>query len=97
VPVGINDAVRANATAKPRSNNPTTDQLRNRRSEFISVRRNELRAVIERRFTHPTGSEPAADTTSLIEDYDVCEISQIVCSRKSGHPRADHNNSGASL
>jgi hypothetical protein len=68
VTVGINDAVRTNATAEPRSNNPATDQLRNRRSEFISVCRNELRAVIEGRFTHPTGSEPAADTTSFIEN-----------------------------
>jgi hypothetical protein len=70
--------------------------LRNRRSEFISVCRNELRAVIEGRFAHTTRRESTADTASLIEDYDVCEISQIVCSRKSGDPRADHNNSGAS-
>jgi hypothetical protein len=97
VPIGINDAVRTNAAAEPRSNNPTTDQWRNRRSEFISVCRNELRAVIEGRFAHTTRRESTADTTSLIEDYDICEISQIVCSRKSGHPRADHNNSGASL
>jgi hypothetical protein len=68
VPIGINDAVRTNAAAEPRSNNPATDQLRNHRSEFISVCRNELRAVIEGRFPHTTRRESAADTTSFIEN-----------------------------
>jgi hypothetical protein len=68
VSIGINDAVRTNAAAEPRSNNPTTNQWRNRRSEFISVCRNELRAVIEGRFANATRRESAANTTSFIEN-----------------------------